>query len=80
MTRRTRAVQCFGLDGKAPSTQPFEPSMKNKPKNSRVKVELPTKKDNNQQRSEPLMKRSQDFDRIEKENPLVKSPKKGRGK
>ena len=45
--------------------------MKNKPNNSQVKVELPTEQDNNQKRSEPLMKRSEDFDRIEKINPLV---------
>lgn len=54
--------------------------MHNKPNNSHVKVELPTKQDNNQKRSEPLMKRSEDFDRIEKINPLVATAGNSKGK
>lgn len=80
MNRSTPDARCCGRDGKVRSTQHFKQSMKNKPNNSQVKVELPTAQDNNQKRSEPLMKRSEDFDRIEKINPLVATPNQGKRK
>tara|TARA_R110000772_G_C13310120_1_gene439929 strand:+ start:9638 stop:9880 length:243 start_codon:yes stop_codon:yes gene_type:complete len=80
MNRSTPDAQCCGRDGKVRSTPHFKQSMHNKPNNSHVKVELPTKQDNNQKRSEPLMKRSEDFDRIEKINPLVATAGNSKGK